>query len=521
MAHFNDFVNHDDSVANNHWFVSAKLWDSFIAMLEYYYEDVVRDFDRELSKGFLSYEAAIFFLNRTDSAVIQKRPDDPKACVLLNASSKQRMILSKSMENYCANFTGYSYKHNGRFFERTTKSCSIYQDTKQSLIKKPWIEWLIWPTSDKELKWMQKRGEKYASSAQEPKHMHYKGEMQCRVGFWHTSINLNSRVVIDVKNYHNQDALDNNQNNNVKQQDLEAGCYLKLPSKYYLYCHPMIEGFSLKTKQWGTMNVDDLEPVTYDSMAYEYLVLEQKKKKVIRCFVEDHFTAEGTEMDKANTNSPIVLQKSQGKIFLLQGPCGTGKTLTAEAISDLVQCPLYSIAVGELGCDPIAMEKKLSQVLNLATQWKAVVLIDEADIFLERRTTSDIQRNALVGIFLRVLEYYRGILFLTTNRIESFDEAFFSRCSVNLHYPELNFESRRSVLRSIIKQMKLNEEGLINAEVDEALQRFALNGRTIKTALSLAKTLAISSGSVMTSEHLLQTLELVSHSTTNASVELM
>lgn len=38
---------------------------------------------------------------------------------------------------------------------------------------------------------------------------------------------------------------------------------------------------------------------------------------------------------------------------------------------------------------------------QLATVWKAVLLIDEADIFLQKRATSDIERNALVGVFLR------------------------------------------------------------------------------------------------------------------------
>lgn len=41
------------------------------------------------------------------------------------------------------------------------------------------------------------------------------------------------------------------------------------------------------------------------------------------------------------------------------------------------------------------------------------------------------------AVFLRVLEYYAGILFLTTNRIGGFDEAFASRIHMSLHYPQL------------------------------------------------------------------------------------
>jgi len=59
-----------------------------------------------------------------------------------------------------------------------------------------------------------------------------------------------------------------------------------------------------------------------------------------------------------------------------------------------------------------------------------VLLLDEADIFMEQRSESDIKRNAMVGIFIRLLEYYQGILFLTTNRSGGLDQAFASRISV-------------------------------------------------------------------------------------------
>ena len=42
---------------------------------------------------------------------------------------------------------------------------------------------------------------------------------------------------------------------------------------------------------------------------------------------------------------------------------------------------------------------------------------------MERRTKSDILRNAMVCVMLRLLEYYTGVLFLTSNRVESLDPA--------------------------------------------------------------------------------------------------
>lgn len=103
---------------------------------------------------------------------------------------------------------------------------------------------------------------------------------------------------------------------------------------------------------------------------------------------------------------------------VLHGPPGTGKTLTAEGISDLLKCPLYTVSAGELGTDSRYLEAELQKILDICHTWGAILLLDEADVFLEKRNMQDIHRNALVSIFLRQLEYFQGILFLTTNRVE-------------------------------------------------------------------------------------------------------
>ena len=60
------------------------------------------------------------------------------------------------------------------------------------------------------------------------------------------------------------------------------------------------------------------------------------------------------------------------------------------------------------------------------------MLLDEADVFLAKRKTEDIERNSIVSVFLRIMEYYKGLLFLTTNRVGTFDEAFKSRVHISL-----------------------------------------------------------------------------------------
>ena len=87
------------------------------------------------------------------------------------------------------------------------------------------------------------------------------------------------------------------------------------------------------------------------------------------------------------------------------------------------------MTVGELGTSPQDLEAQLTRILAVANMWKAVILLDEADVFMETRTTQDVNRNAMVSIFLRLLERNQSIMFLTTNRADNIDSAFKSRIS--------------------------------------------------------------------------------------------
>jgi SpoVK/Ycf46/Vps4 family AAA+-type ATPase len=98
-----------------------------------------------------------------------------------------------------------------------------------------------------------------------------------------------------------------------------------------------------------------------------------------------------------------------------------------------------------LGTDAKKLEDQLSIIFQFGSRWNALLLLDEADVFLEQRTTENLIRHGLVSVFLRRLEYFRGILVLTTNRVENFDEAILSRIHIQLKYGELNADARRKV----------------------------------------------------------------------------
>jgi len=93
--------------------------------------------------------------------------------------------------------------------------------------------------------------------------------------------------------------------------------------------------------------------------------------------------------------------------MLLSGPPGVGKTLTAESVAEEMRAPLYTISAGDLGTEPQGVEAALGNILEMNTKWNAVLLLDEADVFLEARSAHDLERNKMVSIFLRLLEVCR------------------------------------------------------------------------------------------------------------------
>jgi len=108
--------------------------------------------------------------------------------------------------------------------------------------------------------------------------------------------------------------------------------------------------------------------------------------------------------------------------------------------------PLYSVSIGQLGTKPDELEEKLGDILDLCSRWDSLILLDECDIFIEKRSTEgSLERNAMTSIMLRLVEYFKGVLFLTSNRVDSLDPAFKTRITLALKYDALDLEARRQV----------------------------------------------------------------------------
>jgi hypothetical protein len=170
-------------------------------------------------------------------------------------------------------------------------------------------------------------------------------------------------------------------------------------------------------------------------------------------------------------------------------------------------------SAGELGTDSRFLETELQKILDICHAWGAILLLDEADVFLEKRNMHDIHRNALVSIFLRQLEYFQGILFLTTNRVEvslsvffnsqriyvlvmtncgsqTFDDAFQSRIHIALRYDSLDHKAKKTIFKIFIERVRILEKIDLMPFSEEdfnVLARHDLNGRQIKNTVRTAQ----------------------------------
>jgi hypothetical protein len=238
---------------------------------------------------------------------------------------------------------------------------------------------------------------------------------------------------------------------------------------------PFVRLFSLDTKTYVYADVDDVAPYQFDESAMGKLHLPPAMLRVLTHVF--HTPTEGLFGD-------VIAGKHGGVVILACGNPGVGKTLTAEVYAEHTQRPLYVLELGELGTNVAQVEEKLQRVFTRVGRWNAVLQFDECEIFLARRG-SDLERSAIVGIFLRLLDYYQGILFLTTNRWDVLDHAVLSRVMLKLDYPDLDAAARAAIWRTMLSAAGLDlSDGML-----EELAAVDINGRQIRNLTRLAKIL--------------------------------
>ncbi|CEL12015.1 hypothetical protein ASPCAL15108 [Aspergillus calidoustus] len=259
-----------------------------------------------------------------------------------------------------------------------------------------------------------------------------------------------------------------------------------------LICCPTVQCFVFNEKRFLECAVSDLTEVQWSPASFDRLQIPDDKKEII-LRVTDARLSGNRDVDFDD----FIKGKGRGLNILFYGEPGVGKTFTIQAMAERSQRPLYSVSAGELIADhggPLQLEKALDQIFKIAKGTGSILLFDEADVFMEKRATYQGGQNKLVTIFLRGLESYEGVLFLTTNRVKEFDDAVISRIHLKIQYTKLTQDARRNIWESFLL-VAGTPQGPAILETSEL-------EHLIKNIWCVAQAIAVAENSQVTFKHL-------------------
>lgn len=242
--------------------------------------------------------------------------------------------------------------------------------------------------------------------------------------------------------------------------------------------HPYLVIFDLQRHKRLVTHYSYLKKYEYDEQLSDKLILPENIKELIQALIEH----------KSGGFADIIQGKAGGVIILLSGRAGTGKTLTAEVYAESKKKALYNVQASQLGIKPKLLEYRLMKVLSRASRWDAILLIDEADVYVRERG-NDLVQNAIVGVFLRILEYHSSMLFMTTNRPDTVDDAIMSRCIARIDYAYPSNDDQKKIWRVLADTAKIKLDDSVIEQFVEKHNEYS--GRDIKNLLKLGNLKAI------------------------------
>ncbi|KAI8293756.1 ATPase family AAA domain-containing protein 3-B [Colletotrichum sp. SAR 10_98] len=156
-----------------------------------------------------------------------------------------------------------------------------------------------------------------------------------------------------------------------KDDDITDHELLLLPSK--------VVAWVFRTRTWELVHIRNLSEPQFNENMISHLVMNESRLKTLKALSKSfaRLTKHGDAMEDKRWSADFV----------------------RECIAEFTRRPLMVLTSSDIGTEPRDVESNLTANFKRAMNWGAVLLIDEADVFMERRTTSDLTRNSLVADF--------------------------------------------------------------------------------------------------------------------------
>lgn len=503
-----------------------------IDWLEPHYLSTIQQEEERHRRGVATNEA-LWFLYKPGCHVYSQIDGNWRAFIVRNAVITYSMARSTT-SSMITIITAWYIAHNGERFVRRNKKFTFSPfDGERKITSLDLIPSQYFNSADNIRGILESRGHRYYDIMRNtPRHLGYSGDAIAQTGF---KRRYEGEIIVDPESWKTEETVSDHDSDSEKKsrlsdesnsdsdEDVDTSSsqeqssrkdesdpvadwnrlkdsQVKDPASAELSLHQKsllatrLRGFALKHKSWMLFEVESAHTIFREDrdFALKNLIIPEEDRRILTAVTRKHIRSKASPLF-----ADFIHGKGEGLILLLHGPPGTGKTFTVECIAEYTRRPLLSLTVADIGTKEELMETRLSDWFGLATRWEAVLLIDEADVFLEKRGLSDLARNSLVSVFLRTMEYYNGMLFLTTNRVGHLDDSFLSRIQVAITYRKLSIESQKQIwLRFFDKINEESQDLTVSWEAQNYIEdegtvkSMDMNGREIRNALQTAVALA-------------------------------
>ncbi|CAI6339167.1 unnamed protein product [Periconia digitata] len=311
------------------------------------------------------------------------------------------------------------------------------------------------------------------------------------------------RFMINASQYHAIYSSDDDASTNSHRLDDDLGREAMVSDRppagnFLLLLPPTIPGLNIQKLQWQALLISKTAPVVWNKKALDRLVLDQDKKNLLTMLL----TSTTTIGDIKSRNGV----EKDNLVVLFHGGPGTGKSFTAKAFAEVAEKALYQYSCSDIGTDVKDVRVRLRDLIGLENSWNCVALLRDADVLVSRRTLENTVHNTFVTQLIDFLDHFSGILFLTTNQVGTFDEAFMSRVKFSVHFPSLDSSGRKEIWRNFIQDQDLDTRDDLGgtSELEDRASELAkdeLNGMQIKHCFRAAVKIARSRGEKLHMEH--------------------